>query len=140
MKTFRILLILGLVNACLLPSVSWAADAAKTAAPALTDSLIKKVQAGMTRQEVQTLLGEPGKIQENKDGTQVWLYQRKEKSSRPPQPGLPKPMPDKSRLELGVRITFNAEGIAERVQQRILEEERKSRLVNDQEFEEEMGS
>ena len=108
--------------------------------PVLTDKLVRKIKAGMTHQEVAALLGEPTRITENKDGTQIWFYERKAKRSRPPAPDLPNPMPDVGRLEIAAKIKFNAQGIAEHVKQRILETDRSSRLVSNEKFKEEMGS
>ena len=116
------------------------AHAAEQTTPLLTDKLVRQIKAGMTRQEVSALVGEPVRIQENKDGTQIWFYERKAKRSRPPAPDLPNPMPDIGRLDIGVKVKFNAEGIAVHVKQRISEMDRQSRVVSKEQFEIEMGS
>jgi outer membrane protein assembly factor BamE (lipoprotein component of BamABCDE complex) len=113
-------------------------DAAEQGAPLLTDKLVRQVKPGMTRQEVRALVGEPARIRENKDGTQIWFYERKAKRSSPPAPELPNPMPNIGRLEIGVKVKFNAEGIAVHVKQRISETDRKSRLVSQEQFAQEM--
>ena len=112
--------------------------AAEQGAPLLTDKLVRQIKPGMTRQEVQALAGEPARIQENKDGMQVWIYERKVKRSSPPAPELPNPMPDIGRLEIGAKVKFNAAGIAVHVKQRISETDRKSRLVSTEQFQQEM--
>lgn len=117
-----------------------AAPAAKQEVTRITIKLAKQIKAGMTRQEVRSLMGEPTQIQENKDGTQIWVYERKEKRSTPPSPELPTPMPDIGRLEILAKVKFNAEGIAVHVKQRFNETDRKSRLVTKEQFEQEMGS
>jgi len=106
----------------------------------ITIKLAKQIKAGMTRQEVGTLMGEPTKIKEGKDGSQIWIYERKEKRSTPPAPELPNPMPDIGRLEIIAKVKFNPEGIAVHVKQKFYETDRKSRLVTKEQFEQEMGS
>ena len=83
--------------------------AADQPAPVLTSKLVKKIKAGMTHTEVSALLGEPTRITENKDGTQIWFYERKAKRSRPPAPDLPNPMPDIGRLEIGAKIKIHSD-------------------------------
>ncbi|MBP9864879.1 MAG: outer membrane protein assembly factor BamE [Candidatus Omnitrophica bacterium] len=131
-----VLLAIFVFTASLMPQ----AHASDQNVPLLTDKLVRKIKPGMTRQEVKALVGEPVRIQENKDGTQIWFYERKAKRSRPPAPELPNPMPDIGRLEIGAKVKFNAEGIAVHVKQRISETDRKSRLVTKEQFEQEMGS
>lgn len=137
MKISHLILVVTLSASAFSVSQAFAAD---QGAPLLTDKLVRQIKPGMTRQEVSTLLGEPARIQEKKDGTQVWVYERKAKRSLPPAPELPHPMPTIERLEVGAKVKFNAEGIAVHIKQRILETNRKSRLVSSQQFEAEMGS
>ena len=97
--------------------------------PQLTVKQIKKVKAGMTRKEVTALVGAPGKVQKTPQGGEIWIYQRKEKKTRPPATELPYPKPEEARLDLTLKVIFDAKGIALDAKQKILKENQHSYLV-----------
>ncbi len=125
---------------CFLAQPAFAAPASEPAP--LTVKQIKKVKAGMTRAEVTTLVGAPGKVRKTPDGGEIWIYRHKEKKTRPSAPDLPYPKPEESRLDLELKVIFNAKGIAQDAKQKILKENEHSYLVPPDKVEkpEEQGS
>ena len=90
---------------------------------------VKKVKAGMTRDEVEALVGKPGKITKKPDGGEVWIYEHKEKKSSPPAADLPYPQPEESVFEVSLKVVFDANGVALDAKRKVLKEKHHSYLV-----------
>ncbi len=111
----------------LLMAYSLAAFAAEPAP--LNAKQLKKVRAGMTRDEVTALVGKPGKIKKKPDGGEIWIYEHKEKKTGPPAPDLPYPQPEESLFEVRLKVIFDAHGIVLDAKRKTLKEKHHSYLV-----------
>ncbi len=90
---------------------------------------LKKVKAGMTRSEVTALVGKPGEIKKKPDGGEIWIYEHKKKTTRPPTPDLPYPQPEESLFEVRLKVVFDEQGVVLDTKRRTLKEKHHSYLV-----------
>ncbi len=105
----------------------------------LSKAAVKKVKAGMTPAEVLDLVGPPAEKKPRMHGGEVWTYRERFEKIKPVDAALPHPRPEKKLNELSLRVFFNSRGIAEKVKQKMLDQESRSRLVSKEEMDQELS-